>query len=225
MSSISKRIGIFSEVRFINESLAEIGVYAIITALAASIALINAHKQSKEKDKEKYKNLQKVKEECEKRRKSNELFIQDCSKHYGINNLVPKIESGHFKDTKSLYNSMEMDCKGWVLKISNSKIFKSYVNELLNNPDAMESIMIEYDGGKRPESSYTLSYFKSILKVDEGINGYSDSMQIIDGSQSENIEFGWIVNDIARMLEIKYEHYVGRVGTGDGDEGTVYYEI
>lgn len=205
--------GIFSEVRFINESVGEIFLFS---ALAVAIAILADRKN---KDRENKEKIQKQKEECEKRRKDTEKFVQDCQKHYNITNILPKLDTD-FDSTEKVYESMLKDVKSWTRNITNSVPFKEFVKQLADDPKRVEYIFYSH------KPTPTVSYFKTIVVPSEGVNGYNESMQIIEGSQDECVEFGWITDDIAKMCEIKYSKYLkGGVSTGDGDEGHIYYKI
>lgn len=224
MNNKKSNYGIFSQVSFINEvSMAEtIVTFGLVTALAVSASIIDTIRERKRKKKEDTARLEEQKKEAEKRKKQEEKFIEDCKKIYSIDDISPKLEPGLFTSEKSVFESMIKDIKKWSRLMVNSNAFKVHVQELMKDQEQIDWIFVAYT--KQPKPS--VSYFKSLISPKEGINGYKESIEIMDGSQEENSEFSWITEDIARMCSIKYDNYLSRgVGTGDGDEGHIYYEI
>ena len=110
------------------------------------------------------------------------------------------------------------DAKEIANKIKTSDIFKANCNE------AEKYFKDHYTD--EPADKFNYNFFKSIISIGEGVNGYETTIQILDSYQDVIIYMNWIVNDIADMLEIKYSDYLqGGISTGDGDEGTIYYSI
>ena len=214
--------GIFSECNLIgiNEGLGDIIIFGAAIGLMAASALIDKKKRQKEMDEKEKEYAKNYAADCKKRYEDNLKFAQDAKKYYSITGM-DEIDVGFFKDKKEVFNSILKDCKDWVKKIINSKAFEDNANELIHNEELMKLIQDEYGEYYKP----SLSRFRSIFKVKEGIAGYEESIHIIDGSQSENVEFGWVCGDLSRMLEIKYNNYLSNISTGDGDEGHIYYTI
>lgn len=223
MPTAKNDYGIFTECNLmgINEGLgATVAVYGTLIGLAVVGSIIDSKKRKKEMDAKEKERAEAYKAECKKRHNDNLKFAEDAKKYYNISD-IDEIESGSFKTDKDVFDSMLKDCKAWTKKIINSQAFKDSINEIISDESTMDSISSEYYSGYKA----SLSGFKSVFKVEEGINGWKESIQVLDGSQTENICLGWVCYDLARLIEIKYKNYVGSVGIGDGDEGHLYYQI
>ena len=213
--SNKQNYGIFNEVAFINEAFFDI---AFSVGLFAVLALIDMRQRKKDIEKREKEQLEKQKEECKQKIKKTKDYIKACNDKYSIQ-LVPTDKK--FVSEKDVYNDMITNGNRWLNSIKNSKAFKDYCQELISNKEEMEHLFSDYV--KPPTAS--VSYFKSILKLHEGINGYKESIEVINGSQMERIYFGWVCDELSKMYEIVYPDNVGSVGCGDGDEGHLYYEI
>ena len=137
---------------------------------------------------------------------TRDQVIDGFNKAYNIDKSFFNLVEKDYKDKREVYNDMEADAKFIANKIASSNIFK------VNCDEAMKSL---------PDEKIN----KDIIDIDEGVNGYDESMQILDTDQDVITAMNWIVYDIAEILEIKYSDYLGYIDTGDGDEGTIYYSI
>lgn len=109
-----------------------------------------------------------------------------------------------------MFSDAHRDIKKMISDLNNSKEVKEWIQ------NRIEKLIREED------------YDKSDLKfkmVADTFEHFDDelSITIIDGSQSACIEFSDIVYDIANVIKAKYP--LLKVGSGDGDEGTVYMNI
>ena len=213
----SKQYGIFEQVEFLNEGAVGVVAIAGLLGAAAIQKLIYNRKKKKDEEIKAAERAKKYEEECRQRAKDLEIFAKDCKKHYNISlEKLPKEYDD--KEDPNYYKNVLNDVKIWVNKIINSKIFKDFCTELLADEERMNYIKDYYSN---PDSiKFTISDFKSNFKVQEGPNGLNDGIQIIDASQQENAVFCWVCEEISKMIEIKYGF---GSGTGDGDEGCIYY--
>lgn len=210
-----REAGIFEDVQFL-EPLEEGFISSVVlpSLALAGVCYVLSKKEKSDREKEKVKQM---KERYKQTKKREEDFIASCKKHYGIS--IEIIEHGVYHKEEDLYRDMEKDVKSWVAKIINSDVFKEAVDSLLADPKKLEYILDD------PKDA-TLQHFKSLFKVEEGVNGFEESMQICEGTQDEQIEFNWITYDIAQMVELKYGSYLEHdVSCGDGDEGHIYYNM
>ena len=166
----------------------------------------NAERLEKEKKEKEEKQHKEYTEKHEKK-------LQDWKDNYGIS--IERVNT-EYDDPKKFYNDIVSDCKSWLTKILNSSTFKEKIENLLADEKELENI--DHNAGSKP----SLSYFKSIFKIKEGVNGWTETIQVCDGSQDECIYFNWIVYDLADMIDEKYD--LG-CSCGDGDEGHIYYDI
>ena len=210
-----REAGIFEDVQFL-EPLEEGFISSVVlpSLALAGVCYVLSKKEKSDREKEKVKQM---KERYKQTKKREEDFIASCKKHYGIS--IEIIEHGVYHKEEDLYRDMEKDVKSWVAKIINSDVFKEAVDSLLADPKKLEYILDD------PKDA-TLQHFKSLFKVEEGVNGFEESMQICEGTQDEQIEFNWVTYDIAQMVELKYGSYLEHdVSCGDGDEGHIYYNM
>ena len=206
-------------VSFLNESPTigiGIGLVALYATFIAGVAFYAKKKLGKYyKD---YKNKNNIKSDTYKRGPTLEERVEGYCKVYKIDkNFFDKLTK-KYKTEKEVYNDMLHDAKEIANKIKTSDIFKANCNE------AEKYFKDHYTD--EPADKFNYNFFKSIISISEGVDGYETTMQILDSYQDVIIYMNWIVNDIADMLEIKYSDYLkGGISTGDGDEGTIYYSI
>lgn len=216
----NKRYGIFENVQFLDEGVgATIAVYGTIIGLALVNSIITNKKKKKELDELDKERAKQYESECKKRHEDNLKFSQDAKKYYSIYD-IDEIDAGIFKDKDTLGASLLKDVKNWVKKIINSPAFKEWYNEFVEDEEWIKNI---YDGSKP-----SLSYIKSLFKPEEGVNGLDETIRVIseDADQHECSDLCWVLEDLSRMIEVKYKNYIGNgVGTGDGDEGHLYYVL
>lgn len=187
-------------VSFLNES-PTIGIGIGLIALYASVVAGLGYYYKK-----KIKQLKNNKTNNTNTKPTRDQVIDGFNKAYNIDKSFFNLVEKDYKDKREVYNDMEADAKFIANKIASSNIFK------VNCDEAMKSL---------PDEKIN----KDIIDIDEGVNGYDESMQILDTDQDVINAMNWIVYDIAEILEIKYSDYLGYIDTGDGDEGTIYYSI
>ena len=203
--------GIFESVKFLNEEWdphdpkSLVGVLDLPKYIRYKTGRLNKKDQefeNRRKEEEKKKNYEnKLKEWKDK---YNIIDIKECDKS--------------FDSEEDKYDSIINDCKRWLTKILNSKEFKDYVEKLLSDKEKLDSIGAFDPGMSKP----SLSYYKSIFKIEEGVNGWSESISICDGTQDECIYFNWVTYLIAELVEFRYNL---KCDCGDGDEGHIYYDL
>lgn len=164
-------------------------------------------RKRKEEDKKNLEKIEKLQAEYNSYNNKKANFDKEAKKAYGID--LVKVESGKFKTDKELFDSMVKDGNQWASKIKSSKLFKENIE-----------MMIADNNGNT-----TISHYKSVIKISTGVNGYKESIQVINGSQDDCIDLGWVCDDIANMYAFKYSNYLNNVYCGDGDEGHIYYEM
>ena len=191
-------------VSFLNESPTigiGIGLIALYASVVAGLGYYYKKKISKQlKDNKTNTKPKRIK------LPTRDQVIDGFNKAYNIDKSFFNLVEKDYKDKREVYNDMEADAKFIANKIASSNIFK------VNCDEAMKSL---------PDEKIN----KDIIDIDEGVNGYDESMQILDTDQDVITAMNWIVYDIAEILEIKYSDYLGYIDTGDGDEGTIYYSI
>lgn len=223
----NKEYGIFSECQFI-KSIHEESILGLVftTAVSAVVAGVKYYADKKKKlakDEAEKSRIRKVIEDNANKDISELEYVKAFGKAYGISVDELREPEKEYKNNKEAYEDMLTDAKKFASKILNSQLFKANVEELIKDEEKLDYCLCGY-GNSRPKP--TLSHFKSIVKIEEGVNGYDESMQILDGTQEENVEFGWIAYDIGNMLDIKYAEWLHYgVSNGDGDEGHIYYQI
>lgn len=193
-------------VSFLNEEAIglSIGLIALYASVVAGLGYYYKKKISKQlKDNKAYNANTKPKYT---KQPTRDQVIDGFNKAYNIDKSFFNSVEKDYKDKREVYNDMLHDAKFIANKITSSNIFK------VNCDEAMKSL---------PDEKID----KGIIDICEGVNGYDETIQILNADQDVIIAMNWIVYDIADMLDLKYAKYTGGIGTGDGDEGTIYYSI
>lgn len=209
----------FEDTYFLNEDVMlgiSIGLIAIYSSFIAGIAYYAKKKYDKyKKDKDSKKKslpIKKVKIPSIKEQ------IDGYNKVYHIDKSFLNPIDKDYKSTKDVFNDMLKDAKQIANKITSSDVFKANCDEakiyLKNRGYTVEDLAkIDYN------------FFKNAISIEEGVNGYEETMRILDEDQDVMVAMNWITSDIGNMLEMKYVDYVSNMDIGEGDEGHLYYNL
>lgn len=208
----------FEDTYFLNEDAMlgiSIGLIALYSSFIAGVAYYAKKKYDKYKKDNKSKEIQTKKE---RRILSLQEKIDGYNKVYHIDKSFLNPIDKDYKSTKDIFNDMLKDAKYIANKITSSDVFKANCDEakvyLKHRGYTVEDIAkIDYD------------FFKNAISIEEGINGYEETMQILDEDQDVMVAMNWITSDIGNMLEMKYMNYVSNMDIGEGDEGHLYYNL
>lgn len=145
-------------------------------------------------------------------------------KTYGIT-IIPLSEPP--KDEKEMIFKIKADLMQWLGFIKSSDVYRQNILEIANawkNGDPGEGH--KYHGlFSDPKFKATPVNLSKMIHAAEGVNGWAESAEIIDGDQEFCVEMGWVCSDLADMLRLRYGKMLGGISSGDGDEGHVYYQI
>lgn len=210
--------GIFKSVCFLNEEYDPHNPNSkpYIFDLPKYIRYKTGRLNKKELEFENKRKEEEQKNALEKKKKNYENKLKGWKDKYNITDVEECDKS--FDSEEDKYNNIINDCKNWLAKIINSKEFKDYVDKLLSDEKELERAGALDPGMPKP----SLSYYKSIFKIEEGVNGWKESISVCDGTQDECVYFNWVTYLIAELIEFKYS--LG-CDCGDGDEGHVYYSL
>lgn len=147
------------------------------------------------------------------------LFLDQVKNGYHIN--LEKLPDDTKLTNSQVLSDMRSTVAKWITSIKSSTLFKQNLQAIISDETVVKRIAEEYG---IDESKITASFLEKHIRLQEGIAGWNDSMQICDGTQSERIEMNWLVADIAQMLRYRYGKYISP-STGDGDEGHIYYQL
>ena len=199
------------------ESLASIGIMTVIVAALGISQKFKEHKQRKA-DKAAADRVNR-----ESQIKLKEAFKKVDQKY----NLSSMSKDEYSKFVNKKYDEIIKDIEKILRPLNNRKIIEEYKStyiadlkkwaEEANDPH-------KYDDDIK-EANF---YFKpGLFRIEE--NCIPDYVCIIAGDQAINTHCGDVCDKVATALEVKYSEFCDAglfgVGTGDGDEGSVYPEF
>ena len=194
-------------------ALASLGLLAGSAAVLMLPAALMAKYAKKQYDKEKAAYNAKIKADREAAQK---IYTYNVKKVYSVD--VEPIPAGEIKDKNELVRSLESESKKFLANMKKTQSYKAFLADASKETNEDKDY---YDGG------YTPQELDRCVKIEEGVNGWEESIAIISmgTDQAITILLYPIVSDIADMVEFRFKNYIYGVGTGDGDEGHMYYII
>lgn len=194
-------------------TLASLGLMAGAAAVLMVPGALMARYAKKQYDKEKAAYDAKVKSDREAAQK---IYAYNVKKVYSVD--VDPIPAGEIKNTNDLIRSLEAEAKKFLASMKKSQSYKAFLADVSKKTNEDKEY---YDGG------YTPQELDRCVKIEEGVNGWEESIAIVDMDTDQGITLLLhpIVSDIAEMMEFRFKNYIYGVGTGDGDEGHMYYLI
>ena len=186
-------------------ALATIG---IISVLSVPAAIIKSHRNKQE--------MVRVQQEKEQAKKSHEAWIaklrEDLKKVYGLD--ASAIPDGKITSMDQMKLVLFSEMKKALAAIRRSVSYKAYITNIINTNE-----LELRDAGYKP------SDLDHSMTIREGVSGWEETLETCTGEQDVRIAMGHVTNDLAYFLETRFENYISSVGTGDGDEGHIYYTI
>lgn len=191
-------------------TLAAFGITAATFALLSIPEAIAKRRGLKKEEARKSAELAKQNADREAREKAE---IQAIKTQYHID-VTPLEDIGNGTDAE-IIKALQSESKKFLAVIKKSKAYPAFLEdcakETAKDPDL-------YDG---PFSAKELDRF---IQINEGVNGWEESIEVIhDAPQEVNVLLMPITDDLATMLKIRFKNWIDHVGTGDGDEGHIYY--
>jgi hypothetical protein len=188
---------------------------------AAVVGGVMLRRQHKREEKEQQERDAKEKaENAEHAKRQNENWLASVKKGYGIT-LTPYSE-GSFKNQTALVNQIRKDVSTWVAAMKRSSTLKQYLQKLIDNDRGqyVNDILEDHFPGSQTLTPTMLMRF---IVANEGVSGWQENIQIIDGGQETCLFLNDITDEIAQMLNVQFAAYGIGADIGDGDEGHVYY--
>ena len=194
-------------------ALASLGLMAGTAAIFALPAALMAKYAKKQYDREKAAYDAKVKAD---REAAVKIYAESAKKMYNVN--VNPIPAGEIKTKDALVRALESESKKYLASMKKTQSYKAFLADASKQTNEDKEY---YDGGWTPQQ------LDRCVKIEEGVNGWEETISVITlgTDQAIAILLHPIVSDIADMLEVRFRNYIYGVGTGDGDEGHVYYGI
>lgn len=194
-------------------ALASLGLMAGAAAVLMLPGALMAKYAKKQYDKEKAAYDAKVKADREAALK---IYAESAKKTYNVD--VDSIPVGVIKSKDALLRDLESESKKYLISMKKTQSYKAFLADVSKETNEDKEY---YDGGWSPQE------LDRCVKIEEGVNGWEESIAVISlkTDQAIAILLHPIVDEIADMLEVRFKNYIYGVGTGDGDEGHVYYLI
>lgn len=126
---------------------------------------------------------------------------------------ITPIPVGQITNQDQLIRQLQSDAKKYLAAMKRTKIYKDYLERCVE------------EGQHDWNEHWTTQELDRAVSIQEGVNGWEESIQVIDDSQEMCIVLGDVVWDLAEMFEARFANYITDVSTGDGDEGHIYYMI
>jgi len=126
-----------------------------------------------------------------------------------------KLSNNAIKEMNNKYNELVKELKNNYQKMKSTSDFKKKCKDAVNNWNSMcDDDNDKWNINDKPYVNIRIFDFLN----NDGNNGI---IQIIDDDQDMNIQFDFIIHDLAKSVKDLFDKYF-EFGFGDGDEGCLY---